>query len=58
MPTNFNDLWNDSDFITAAQKEEIDKEVALIGEIVKSEKQQQLKDIKLIKKTKNRMDKF
>lgn len=46
MPTNFNDLWNDPEFITAAQKKKIDKEVALIGEIIKSEKQKQFKDIK------------
>ena len=33
MGTNFNDLWNDSSFISEEQRNKIDFEVALIGKL-------------------------
>ena len=54
MATNFNKLWNDPEFITDVQKEKIDKEVALIGEIIKSENQTQSSGINPTKKAINR----
>lgn len=34
--SNFNELWNDPDFITDSEKEQIDFEVALIGKLIEA----------------------
>ena len=36
MGTNFNDLWNDSSFISEEQRNKIDVEVALIGKLIEA----------------------
>ena len=36
MGTNFNDLWNNPDFITEDEKEKINFEVALIGKLIEA----------------------
>lgn len=36
MGTNFNDLWNDSSFISEEQRNKIDFEVALIGKLIEA----------------------
>ena len=36
MGTNFNDLWNDSSFISEDQRNKIDFEVALIGKLIEA----------------------
>lgn len=36
MGTNFNELWNDSNFITETEKEKINLEVALIGKLIEA----------------------
>lgn len=36
MGTNFNRLWNDSEFIDPSQKAKIDFEVALIGKLIEA----------------------
>ena len=35
MGTNFNDLWNDPDFITESEKDKINLQVALIDRSIK-----------------------
>lgn len=34
--SNFNELWNDPDFLTDSEKEQIDFEVALIGKLIEA----------------------
>lgn len=36
MGTNFNELWNDPEFIDDTQKEKINREVALIGKFIEA----------------------
>ena len=36
MGTNFNDLWNDPNFITEPEKDEINLQVALIGKLIEA----------------------
>ena len=36
MGSNFNDLWNDSSFISEEQRNKIDFEVALIGKLIEA----------------------
>ncbi len=36
MGSNFNDLWNNPDFITEDEKEKINFEVALIGKLIEA----------------------
>lgn len=36
MGTNFNTLWNDSEFIDPSQKAKIDFQVALIGKLIEA----------------------
>lgn len=36
MATNFNDLWNDPNFITEPEKDEINLQVALIGKLIEA----------------------
>ena len=38
MGSNFNDLWNNPDFINEDEKEKINFEVALIGKLIEAEK--------------------
>lgn len=42
MATNFNDLWNDPNFITEAEKEKINLEVSLIGKLIEARERQGL----------------
>lgn len=54
MGTNFNELWNDQNFIDASQKAKIDFEVALIGKMIEAREnrglsQRQLADMVGIK---------
>ena len=36
MGTNFNELWNDPEFIDETQKAKIDSEAALIGKLIET----------------------
>lgn len=36
MGTNFNELWNDPEFIDETQKAKIDSEAALIGKLIEA----------------------
>lgn len=54
MGTNFNELWNDPNFIDASQKAKIDFEVSLIGKMIEAREkkglsQRQLADMAGIK---------
>ena len=57
MGTNFNDLWNDSSFISEEQRNKIDFEVALIGKLEKMNVTPQLNTlIKVLKPLGYRLD--